>query len=113
MVKGVDILFHAFRINVTDQLHIRGGCHFIAETIHFLEFPARINVHERKRRRTGIKGLSRQMQHDRGILANGIEHNRVLSMRNHFPDDVDTLGFQSVQVSHYQAGIRIGAGRWL
>ena len=44
------------------------------------------------------EGLPRQVQHDRGILADRIEHHRVATLGGDFADDVDALGFKPLEV---------------
>ena len=46
----------------------------------------------------GMKGLPRQVQHHRGILADRIEHHRIAALGGDFADDVDALGFEPLEV---------------
>ena len=46
-----------------------------------------------------MEGLQGQMQQDRRILADGIEHHRVVAFGDHFAHDVDALGFELLQMS--------------
>ena len=51
-----------------------------------------------KGRRRRVKGLAGQVQHDRRILADGIEHHRVAEFGHHFAHDMDAFGFKLLQV---------------
>ena len=64
----------------------------IAEFIHFREFVARVNVHERKREFARIKGFLRQPNHHARIFADGIEHDRMLRFRDDFAHNMDGFG---------------------
>src|ERR1700677_1492254 len=76
----------------------------IAEIEHFPKVPARGDLQQRERSFCGRKGLARQMQHHRAVLALRIEHDRLLTLRDHFAEDVDALGLESLQIierGHY------------
>ena len=47
----------------------------------------------------GIEGLLRQAQHDGGILADGVEHHRVLELGRDLADDVDALGLEQLEMA--------------
>lgn len=55
-----------------DQLHAALAHHAVTKLVHRAELPGRIHLHQRKRRRRRIKRLSRQMQHDRGVLGDRV-----------------------------------------
>src|SRR5699024_8152341 len=55
-------------------------------------------MQERERRLFRIECLQRQVQHDRAVLADGIQHDRVLTFRSHFPDDIDRFRLELVEV---------------
>ena len=45
------------------------------------------------------------MQHHGGILANGIQHHRVIKLGGHFADDMNGFGFKLLQMR--QPGVRM------
>ena len=46
----------------------------------------------------GIERLLRETEQDGRVLADGVQHHRPLELGYHFPDDVDTFGFERAQV---------------
>src|SRR5260370_37004232 len=56
-------------------------------------------MEQRKRNPSGIEGVLGQPQHHGGIFADGIEHHRPRKFRGRFPENIDTLGFESLQVA--------------
>lgn len=92
IVKGIDALFDPFLIDVFDELQTVLLHGFIAEADHFLELPRRIDMEERERRLFRIKGLEGQVKHDRTVLADRIEHDRLFTFRGNFADDVNRFG---------------------
>ena len=49
-------------------------------------------------RRRGVERLLGQMQHHRGILADRIQHHRIVGLRHDFTQDVDALGFKPLKM---------------
>ena len=70
----------------------------VAERDHVAELPARVDMHQREGRLRGIEGLHGEMQHDGRILADRIEHHRLLAFGRDFADDVDALRFQPLEM---------------
>ncbi len=56
-------------------------------------------MEQREGRRRRIERLARQMQHDRAVLADRIEHHRALGLGDHFAQDVDALGLEALKMS--------------
>ena len=71
----------------------------ITELNHLLEFPFRINMHQREWYFTRIKRFFSQAYHHRGILSDTVKHHRILKFRRHFADDMNRLGFEFFQVA--------------
>jgi hypothetical protein len=44
------------------------------------------------------KAFWRQVQHHAAVLADGVEHHRVVGLGDHLAHDVDALGFEALQV---------------
>ena len=74
--------------------------------VHLLEFPSRIDMHQGKGRRCGMECLARQVQHDRRVLPDGVQHDRVSSRSNGLPDDFYGFCFKGGHRS-----VRIGQRR--
>jgi hypothetical protein len=55
-------------------------------------------VQQRKRRHRRVEGLHRQVQHHRAVLADRVEHHRVVGFGDDLAHDVDALGFEALQV---------------
>ena len=91
VIKGVDVLSDTFGVDMHDEVHTAFLCHVIAKVVHGLKFPAGINVHEWKRRRTWIKSLAGKVQHYRAVLAHAIEHDRIIGLSHHLAHDVNTF----------------------
>src|SRR6202041_3333549 len=84
------------------QAVLRGGG--VAKFEHLAKIPARGDLQQRERRLGGRKGLARQMQHHRAVLAHRIQHDRLFTLRDHFAENVNALGLESLQIierGHY------------
>ena len=66
----------------------------VAELDHLPELPGGVHVQKRERRLGRMKGLHRQVQHHRRILADGVQHDRVFGLGHDFPHDVNAFGFK-------------------
>src|SRR5690606_23196355 len=60
--------------------------------------PGRIDMEQRERRRRWVERLARQVQHDRAVLADRIEHHRVVRLGDNLAHDMDALGLEAVEV---------------
>ena len=76
----------------------------IAKGDHLAEFVTGIDMQERKRNGPGIEGLLRQPQHDGRVLADGVEHHRLLKLGRHFAEDVDALRLQHLEMAQLRSG---------
>ena len=77
MVERIDAPPQPVLVGVDDQIEAEPRCRRVAKRDHLAEFPGGIDMQQRKRQRRGIERLPRQMQHDRGILADRIQHHRL------------------------------------
>ena len=98
MIKRVQIHRHGIRINVYQQFQTVFFHGLITKLDHFAEFPGGIHMQQRKWQRARIEGFTRQMQHDRGVFPDGVEHYRILKLGRHFTDDMDAFCFQLLQM---------------
>jgi hypothetical protein len=58
-------------------------------------------VQQGKWRAGGEERLARQMQHHRRVLADAVEEYGLLGFRDDFPQDVNALGFEALEVSQH------------
>jgi hypothetical protein len=98
MVERVDAPRHRVRVLVHEQLHADLGGHPVAELVHRLELPRRVDVQQRERWHRRIEGLRRQVQHAGAVLADRIQHHGLLGLRDRLAEDLDALGLQSLEV---------------
>ena len=89
------------------QLRAHRAGHRIAEGDHLGEFEARIDMQQRKGNRRGIKGLLRQPQHHRRVLADGVKHHRPLELAGHLAQDVDALRLQQAQMAQARESLEV------
>ncbi len=99
--EGVHVLRHAIGVDVGEQVEAIFADHLLAEAVHLLEFPAGIHVQHRERQLAGEERLARQMQHHGGILADGIEHHRVIEFGGHLTNDVDAFRLELFEVRQF------------
>ena len=83
-----------------DLLHVP-----VPELVHLGELVARVHVHQWKRDLAGLKGLLRQPEQARRVLADRVQKHRPLELRDHFPHHVDALGLEVPDMAE-----RIGGG---
>ena len=112
MRDWADVLGDAVWIDPDQELEPDFLGHALAERDHFVEFPARVDMHERERDFAGKEGFLGEPEHDGGVFADGIEHDRVLEFGGDFPDDMDAFSFELLQmgeaVGFHQARFRLG-----
>jgi hypothetical protein len=65
-------------------------------------------MEEREGDGAGEEGLLREAQHDGGVLADGVEHDRVLELRGDFAEDLDALGLEEFEVAEAGGGDGFG-----
>jgi hypothetical protein len=58
-------------------------------------------MHQFEGKPTREKSLARQMQHDGGIFANGVQHHRIVELGGDLPDDVNALCFELFEMGKY------------
>ena len=98
VVEGVDALANALLILVLEHRETIFFRLRVAERDHLVELPRRVDVQERKRRFLRIERLEREVHHDRAVLADGIEHHRLLRLSRHLADDVDGLCLKRIEM---------------
>jgi hypothetical protein len=99
MGDGRDAVAHALLVHMHDQIEPEPAHLAIAEGDHLAELPGRIHMQQGERRLGGIERLQRQMQHDRGVLADRIKHHRMAELRHHLAHDADALGLELAEIA--------------
>jgi hypothetical protein len=89
-----DTLTDAILIDVDDKLEAQSGSRLIPEGDHFLEFPAGINVQDRKWKGRRRKCFNSQMKKCGRILANRIKQYRVIEFRDYLTQDLNAFAFK-------------------
>src|SRR5260370_11040129 len=101
---GFDPGAHTLLIGVDQEFQAEFLCGGVPEFQHFPEIPPRCDLQQRKRRLRGRKGLARQMQHHRAILADRIQQDRLFTLRDDFAKYVNALRLEPLQIverGHY------------
>ena len=96
--EGLRTVGKRFLVAVDDQPRPNRPGVVVAKFDHLAELVGGVHVQQRKRDAPGIERLLREPKQDRGVLADRVEHHRPLELCDHFPDDVDALGFERAQV---------------
>ena len=95
MRNWADTLCNTFFVDVYDQFQSEFFCDVVvAERIHLLELPRRIDVQQRERNLCRKKSLLRQPRHAGSILADGVEHHWIFKLGSHLANNMDALGFE-------------------
>jgi hypothetical protein len=98
MVEGIDVVAHTILVNVDQEIETELLRHLIAKRDHLTEFPGRVDVEKGKGRLGRIKRLHRKMHQHRGILADGIEHDRLGESRRYLAKDMDGFSLKPLKV---------------
>ncbi len=70
----------------------------LAKLDHLAKLPRRVDVHQREGRLGRVERLQRQLDHHGRVLADRVQHDRILELRGHLADDVNALGLQLLQM---------------
>ena len=76
----------------------------VAELEHLVKLVAGVDMQERKRDGSREKGFLRQAKHDRGVFADRVQHDRLLKFRSNLAEDVDALGFETLEMAQSGRG---------
>src|SRR5262249_34170056 len=82
------------RVGVNDEVEPELAHARVAERDHLAKFPGGVDVEKREGRLRGIERLQGEMYEDGGILADGIQHHRVIGFGHRLADDVDAFGLE-------------------
>ena len=93
VIEGIDPALLGLGVLVDDQVHPGVPRCLLAQLVHVLELPGRIDMHQREGRGRRIEGLLGEVQHHGAVLADRIEHHRLVRLGGNLAHDVDALGF--------------------
>ncbi len=88
LVERVDVRGEAFGVRVDDELGPDLFRHAVAMRDHVPELPGRVDVHQRERERRRRERLLGEAQHHRAVLADRVEHHRVLELGDGLAQDI-------------------------
>jgi len=102
VVEGVDPLVDPLLVRVDQQIEVVLAAVPVPELDHLSELPGGVDVQQREGELARVERLAGQVHHHRGVLADRVEHHRVVELGGDLADDVDALGFELLEVA--QAG---------
>ncbi len=98
MAERADPRRDSVGIDMHQQLEAEPFHRLVAEGDHLAELPRRIDMEQREWRPRRIERLHRQVQHDGAVLADRIEHHRIVAFGDDLAHDVNAFRFQAVKV---------------
>ena len=93
-----DAVAHALLIGMHHEIDAEPLRLAVAEGDHLAELPGGIDVQQRERRLRRIERLHGEMHHDRGVLADRIEHDRMVELRHHLAHDLNAFRLELAQI---------------
>ena len=106
----IDAAREAVLVHMHDQIEPEPPRGFVAKRDHVAELPGGVDMQQREGEFRRIERLERDMQHDAGVLADRIQHHRLLELGNDVAHDLDGLGFKAPQMSRQHVSIFFGHG---
>jgi hypothetical protein len=94
MSEGIDIVLQAILVGIFEDVNIIFLLDFVAELDHFFEFPGGIDMEIAHGRLDRIESLKGQIEHNPGILADGIHNNGILRLGNRLAKNVYAFVFE-------------------
>ena len=98
MADRADAALEPVLVDVDDEIEPELARRAVAEGDHVAKLPGGVDMQQGERQLAGMKGLARQMQHHRRVLADGIEHHRLGAFGRDLADDVDRFGLELVEM---------------
>ncbi len=99
VVERVDLVSLSLGVDPLDQLDTDVLGQLVAEADHLPELERGVHVQQREGDLAGMECLLRQTQHDSAVLADRVEHHRLVTLGGHFADDLDALVLELLQVA--------------
>ena len=94
----IDAALHAVLVDMDDQIEREPAGGLVAKRNHLAKFPGGVDVQQRERKWRGIEGLDGKVQHDAGVLADRVEHHRILEFGDDLAHDFDRLRLEPLEV---------------
>jgi fructose-1,6-bisphosphatase/inositol monophosphatase family enzyme len=98
VVEGVDAQTGGLRVLVDQQFHAASRDHAVAQRVHALNFQVVSTCSSGNGGGDGKKALRARCSMHRAVLADRIEHHRLLALGDDLAHDVDALGLEALQV---------------
>ena len=99
VIEWIDPPLLRFGILVDKQLDAILFRNRIAEFVHGLKLPCRIDVEQGERDGRGVESLARQVKQYGGILAHRIQHDRVFALGHDLTQDVNAFGLEHLEMA--------------
>jgi hypothetical protein len=96
-----DASLHAVFVDVHQQVDAELLRQVVAKLDHGAELPGGVHVQQRKGRLGRVERLHGQVQHDGGILADRVQHDRLFTLRGNLAHDVDAFRLELAQVGEF------------
>src|SRR5690554_2646009 len=100
MSKRSNALLDPFLIGVYQQFQAERPGLLITEGDHLTKLPGSIDMQKWERWLSGIKRLHSQVQHHGRILANRVQHYRIVELGCDLTNEVDAFRLQLLKVGH-------------
>src|SRR5216117_829201 len=71
----------------------------LSEFEHLFEFVTRVDMKQRKRKRSGVKRLASHMNQHARILAHRVQQHRIPELRSRFPQNINRFAFKLAKMS--------------
>ena len=99
MRNGADACCDPVLVNIHDEVEAELVPDIgIAEGDHLPEFPGCVNMHQGEGRLPRRERFPRQMQHDRRIFADGVQHDRMIELSRHLTNDMYALCLKTLEM---------------
>src|SRR4026209_48471 len=112
--EGRDAGLGRLLVDMDDQVESELARHAVAELDHVPELPGRVDVHQREWQLSGMESLARKVQENGAVLADRVQHDRVVELGRHLADDVDALRLEALELRHLSLcnRLRLPHARW-
>src|SRR3546814_6728091 len=101
MVERIDPARLGLGVLIDEQFHAALARHPVAQFVHRLELPRRVDMEQRERRWRGKEGLAREMEHHSAVLADAVQHHGPRGIGHHFRSEEHTSELQSLMRISY------------
>ena len=107
--EGGHALGNCLQIGLHLEVEVELLAHALAELDHLAELPGGVDMHDLEGNRCGRERLAREVQEDRGVLADRIEQDGPTEGTGDLAIDVDSLGLKGIEDVVFRHR-RVGSG---